>query len=233
MNKFHLFFKMSAPLIIMYLMFIGLGTGLILAIQIYFGNQNGISFMNQMTYMFCPVIMMAIAEAAPRLMDDTKPMNQLQQHSFPIQLLPISLKSRFLIILAVISVCCIASILITLPIEMIASWAEQTYFHDNHIHVGGIIESMIQTRVLPLFLAEAGIGLLWGTLFRSPYFAIIPIAGLIIINFIKLIYSDIKQTFSVSATESGICIIIAIICVLLSYQCFKRWQPANNGLLMI
>lgn len=50
MNKFHLFFKMSAPLIIMYLMFIGLGTGLILAIQIYFGNQNGISFMNQMTY---------------------------------------------------------------------------------------------------------------------------------------------------------------------------------------
>lgn len=233
MNKFHLFFKMSAPLIIMYLMFIGLGTGLILAIQIYFGNQNGISFMNQMTYMFCPVIMMAIAEAAPRLMDDTKPMNQLQQHSFPIQLLPISLKSRFLIILAVISVCCIASILITLPIEMIASWVEQTYFHDNHIHVGGIIESMIQTRVLPLFLAEAGIGLLWGTLFRSPYFAIIPIAGLIIINFIKLIYSDIKQTFSVSATESEICIIIAIICVLLSYQCFKRWQPANNGLLMI
>lgn len=233
MNKFHLFFKMSAPLIIMYLMFIGLGTGLILAIQIYFGNQNGISFMNQMTYMFCPVIMMTIAEAAPRLMDDTKPMNQLQQHSFPIQLLPISLKSRFLIILAVISVCCIASILITLPIEMIASWAEQTYFHDNHIHVGGIIESMIQTRVLPLFLVGTGIGLLWGTLFRSPYFAIIPIVGFLIFSFIKFTDFEVKQTLSLTATKSGICIIIAIICVLLSYQCFKRWQPANNGLLMI
>lgn len=233
MNKFYLFFIVSAQFIIMYLMLIGLGIGLILAIQIYFGNQNGISFMNQMTYIFCPMIMMTIAEAAPRIMDDTKPMNQLQQHSFPIQLLPISLKSRFLIILAVISVCCIASILITLPIEMIASWIEQTYFHDNHIHVGGIIESMIQTRVLPLLLAGVGIGLLWGTLFRSPNFAIIPIAGFIIINYIKLIHFDIKQTFSVSATESGICIIIAITCVLLSYQCFKRWQPANNGTFMI
>ena len=224
---------MSAPLIIMYLMFIGLGTGLILAIQIYFGNQNGISFMNQMTYMFCPVIMMTIAEAAPRLMDDTKPMNQLQQHSFPIQLLPISLKSRFLIILAVISVCCIASILITLPIEMIAGWAEQTYFHDNHIHVGGIIELMNQARVLPLFFVGTGIGLLWGTLFRSPYFAIIPIVGFLIFSFIKFTDFEVKQTLSLTVTESGICIIIAIICVLLSYQCFKRWQPANNGLLMI
>jgi len=43
-------FILQAQFIIMYLMLIGLGIGLILAIQIYFGNQNGISFMNQMTY---------------------------------------------------------------------------------------------------------------------------------------------------------------------------------------
>lgn len=233
MNKFYLFFMVSAQFIVQFSILFGIAIGSLHAFAIYFGNQTDISSMNQLIYIFYPMITMIIAEAAPRIMDDTKPTNQLQQHSFPIQLLPISLKNRFLIILAVISVCCIASILITLPIEMIAGWAEQTYFHDNHIHVGGIIESMIQTRVLPLFLAEAGIGLLWGTLFRSPYFAIIPIVGFLIFSFIKFTDFEVKQTFSVSATESEICIIIAITCVLLSYQCFKRWQPANNGLLMI
>ena len=226
MNKFYLFFIVSAQFIVQYSIISGIAIVFLFAYKIYFGIPTYNNIVIPMI-IYGPMMMMIFAESAPRIMDDTKLRNQ-QQDSLPMQLLPISLKSKFLIILATVSLCCIIIILETLPIEMIASWVVQTYYPDKHINVGGTIESMIQNQVLPLCLAETGLGLLWGTLFRNQAFGLIPLSGCLFLNGFCF-----ATKHTISATESGICVIFAIICVILSYQCFKRWQPANNGTFMI
>lgn len=230
MNKFYLFFKVSKRLVIILMIFsafyVGLNIGMHLTINTQMANDDN-SYYSSITTMLS-IFLMSTATFVPKIIGGIKAVNTKQSY-FPVHLLPISLKSKFMIVLSLISICYVASILVIFPIEMIGSWVAQTYYPDKKIIVGGVIEYMIQNRVFPLIIADACVGLLCGTLFRKQLRAfLIPLP---VCLFIKSFYFSYDHPISLTAT--GICIIFAIICVILSYQCFKRWQPANNGFFMI
>lgn len=232
MNKFYLFFKVSKRLVIILMIFsafyVGLNIGMHLTVNTPMANDDN-SYYSSITMMLS-IFLMSTATFVPKIIGGIKTVNTKQSY-FPVHLLPISLKSKFMIVLSLISICYVVSFLVTFPIEMIGSWVAQTYSPDKKIIVGGVIEYMIQNRVFPLIIADACVGLLCGTLFRKQLRAfLIPLP---VRSFIYSFYFSYGHPISLTATEAGICIIFAIICVILSYQCFKRWQPANNGFFMI
>lgn len=231
MNKINLFFKISKRLTIITMIlsafYVGLNIGMHLTVNTPMANDDN-SYYSGITMMLS-IFLMSTATFAPKIIGGIKAVNTKQSY-FPVHLLPISLKSKFLIVLSLISICYVASILVIFPIEMIGSWVAQTYYPDKKIIVGGVIEYMIQNRVFPLIIADACVGLLCGTLVRKQLAFLIP---LFVCSFINSFYFSYDHPISLTATEAGICIIFAIICVILSYQCFKRCQPANNGFFMI
>jgi len=231
MNKINLFFKISKRLTIIIMIFSAFYVGLNIVFHLTIGSPKANSedfYYSSITTMLS-IFLMSTATFAPKIIGGIKAVNTKQSY-FPVHLLPISLKSKFMIVLSLISICYVASILVIFPIEMIGSWVAQTYYPDKKIIVGGVIEYMIQNRVFPLIIADACVGLLCGTLVRKQLAFLIP---LFVCSFINSFYFSYDHPISLTATEAGICIIFAIICVILSYQCFKRWQPANNGFFMI
>ena len=231
MNKINLFFKISKRLTILIMTLSAFYVGLNIVLHLTIGSPkaNAEDFYYSSIITMLSIFLMSTATFAPKIIGGIKAVNTKQSY-FPVHLLPISLKSKFMIVLSLISICYVASFLVTFPIEMIGSWVAQTYYPDKKIIVGGVIEYMIQNRVFPLIIADACVGLLCGTLVRKQLAAFILI---FVCSFINSFYFSYDQQISLTATEAGICIIFAIICILLSYQCFKRWQPANNGFFMI
>lgn len=231
MNKINLFFKISKRLTIIIMIlsafYVGLNIGIHLTVNTPMANDDN-SYYSSITMMLS-IFLMSTATFVPKIIGGIKTVNTKQSY-FPVHLLPISLKSKFMIVLSLISICYVVSFLVIFPIEMIGSWVAQTYYPDKKIIVGGVIEYMIQNRVFPLIIADACVGLLCGTLVRKQLAFLIP---LFVCSFINSFYFSYDQPISLTATEAGICIIFAIICILLSYQYFKRWQPANNGFFMI
>lgn len=232
MNKFYLFFKISKRLTIITMILSAFYVGLNITFHLTIGSPkaNAEDFYYSSIITMLSIFLMSTATFAPKIIGGIKAVNTKQSY-FPVHLLPISLKSKFMIVLSLISICYVVSFLVIFPIEMIGSWVAQTYYPDKKIIVGGVIEYMIQNRVFPLIIADACVGLLCGTLFRKQLRAfLIPLP---VCLFINSFYFSYDQPISLTATKAGICIIFAIICVILSYQCFKRWQPANNGFFMI
>lgn len=231
MNKFYLFFKISKRLTIITMILSAFYVGLNITFHLTIGSPkaNAEDFYYSSIIMMLSIFLMSTATFAPKIIGGIKAVNTKQSY-FSVHLLPISLKSKFMIVLSLISICYVVSFLVIFPIEMIGSWVARTYYPDKKIIVGGVIEYMIQNRVFPLIIADACVGLLCGTLFRKQLAFLIPLS---VCSFINSFYFSYDHPISLTATEAGICIIFAIICVILSYQCFKRWQPANNGFFMI
>lgn len=229
MNKINLFFKISKRLTTITMILSAFYVVLNIGLTIGSPKANAEDFYYSSTTTMLSIFLMSTATFAPKIIGGIKAVNTKQSY-FSVHLLPISLKSKFMIVLSLISICYVASFLVTFPIEMIGSWVAQTYYPDKKIIVGGVIEYMIQNRVFPLIIADACVGLLCGTLVRKQLAAFILI---FVCSFINSFYFSYDQPISLTATEAGTCIIFAIICVILSYQCFKRWQPANNGFFMI
>lgn len=229
MNKINLFFKISKRLTTITMILSAFYVVLNIGLTIGSPKANAEDFYYSSTTTMLSIFLMSTATFAPKIIGGIKAVNTKQSY-FPVHLLPISLKSKFMIVLSLISICYVASFLVIFPIEMIGSWVARTYYPDKKIIVGGVIEYMIQNRVFPLIIADACVGLLCGTLFRKQLAFLIPLS---VCSFINSFYFSYDHPISLTATEAGICIIFAIICVILSYQCFKRWQPANNGFFMI
>lgn len=229
MNKINLFFKISKRLTTIIMALSAFYVGLNIGLTIGSPKANAEDFYYSSTTTMLSIFLMSTATFAPKIIGGIKAVNTKQSY-FSVHLLPISLKSKFLIVLSLISICYVVSFLVIFPIEMIGSWVARTYYPDKKIIVGGVIEYMIQNRVFPLIIADACVGLLCGTLFRKQLAFLIPLS---VCSFINSFYFSYDHPISLTATEAGICIIFAIICVILSYQCFKRWQPANNGFFMI
>ena len=72
-------------------------------------------------------------------------------------------------------------------------------------------------------------GIFTGLLFRK-------IIGLFVIilpvSFLNSFYFAYGKPMYVPMTESIICIFVTIVFLILGYQVFKRWQIANDGVLM-
>ena len=170
-----------------------------------------------------------ISVCAPKMM--CNPQVKSPRGNYMLSLLPMSLFQKYVIILLTVLFLCFSLILISLPVEMIGSVLTAIYTPDRQIEIGGVVRFLAHNGIFPLVLAEMSFGVFCGVLFRKlfgPIFvAIMPISFL---NSFCFAYG--KPMF-VPMTESIICLFVTIVFLILNYQLFKRWQIANNGLLMI
>lgn len=174
MNKINLFFKISKRLTTIIMALSAFYVGLNIGLTIGSPKANAEDFYYSSTTTMLSIFLMSTATFAPKIIGGIKAVNTKQSY-FSVHLLPISLKSKFLIVLSLISICYVVSFLVIFPIEMIGSWVARTYYPDKKIIVGGVIEYMIQNRVFPLIIADACVGLLCGTLFRKQLAFLIPL----------------------------------------------------------
>ena len=113
---------------------------------------------------------------------------------------------------------------------MIGSVLTAIYIPDRHIEIGGVVRFFAHNGIFPLLLAEMSVGVFCGVLFRKNIGFFVAI---IAIPFLNSFYFAYGKPMCVSMTESIICLFVTIVFLILNYQLFKRWQIANNGLLMI
>ena len=167
------------------------------------------------------------AVMAPKMMSNPQVKNP--RGDFMLSLLPMSLFQKYIIILLLTLFMCISTILMSLPIEMIGSVLTSIYTPDRQIEIGGIVRSFAQNGIFPLLFAEMSAGIFTGLLFRK-------IIGLFVIilpvSFLNSFYFAYGKPMYVPMTESIICIFATIAFLILGYQVFKRWQIANDGVLM-
>jgi hypothetical protein len=167
------------------------------------------------------------AVMAPKMMSNPQMKNP--RGDFMLSLLPMSLFQKYVIILLLTLFMCISTILMSLPIEMIGSVLTSIYTPDRQIEIGGVVRSFVQNGIFPLLLAEMSAGIFTGLLFRK-------IIGLFVIilpvSFLNSFYFAYGKPMYVPMTESIISIFVTIVFLILGYQVFKRWQIANDGVLM-
>ena len=118
----------------------------------------------------------------------------------------------------------------SLPIEMIGSMLTAIYTPDRQIEIGGVVRFFAHNGIFPLVLAEMSAGVFCGVLFRKTLGFFVAIITISFLNTFCFAYG--KPMF-VPMTESIICLFVTIVFLILNYQLFKRWQIANDGLLMI
>lgn len=230
MNKYRLFFELSKEWLKVVVIFGVIYIGGLYAMIVLVDNPNFCitSAYSSMAIMICTAFT-GISVMAPKMM--CNPQVKSPRGNFMLSLLPMSLFQKYVIILLTVLFLCFSFILISLLIEMIGSMLTAIYTPDRQIEIGGVVRFLAHNGIFPLVLAEMSFGVFCGVLFRKyigPIFvAIMPISFL---NSFCFAYG--KPMF-VPMTESIICLFVTIVFLILNYQLFKRWQIANNGLLMI
>ena len=225
MNKYKLFFELSKEWLKVVVIFGVIYIGGLYAMFVLVDNPNFFitSAYSSMAMMICGAFT-GISVIAPKMMCNP-------QVKSPRGNYMVSLFQKYVIILLTVLFLCFSFILISLLIEMIGSMLTAIYTPDRQIEIGGVVRFLAHNGIFPLVLAEMSFGVFCGVLFRKlfgPIFvAIMPISFL---NSFCFAYG--KPMF-VPMTESIICLFVTIVFLILNYQLFKRWQIANNGLLMI
>ena len=96
-----------------------------------------------------------------------------------------------------------------------------------------------QSGIINVLLAELSLGLFSGLLFRNNFGAFIPlflvsgVIGYVFGSYMAVLHGGTFHVLSVPMSVSVICLFLTIAFLILGYQVFKRWQLANNGVLMI
>ena len=182
---------------------------------------------SSMAMMICAALT-GISVFAPKMM--CNPQVKSPRGNYMLSLLPMSLFQKYVIILLTVLFMCFSLILISLPVEIIGSVLTAIYIPDRHIEIGGVMRFFAHNGIFPLLLAEMSVGVFCGVLFRKNIGFFVAI---IAIPFLNSFYFAYGKPMCVSMTESIICLFVTIVFLILNYQLFKRWQIANNGLLMI
>lgn len=230
MNKYRLFFELSKEWLKVVVIFGVIYIGGLYAMIVLVDNPNFCitSAYSSMAIMICTAFT-GISVIAPKMM--CNPQVNPPRGNFMLSLLPMSLFQKYVIILLTVLFLCFSFILISLLIEMIGSMLTAIYTPDRQIEIGGVVRFLAHNGIFPLVLAEMSFGVFCGVLFRKyigPMFvAIMPI------SFLNSFCFAYGKPMCVSMTESIICLFVTIVFLILNYQLFKRWQIANNGLLMI
>lgn len=227
MNKYNLIFKLAKEWLKIVLIFGviyigGLYAMFVLVDDPKFIVTNAYSSMAMMT----SASLAGVGVIAPKMMDNPKVKNP--RGNFMLSLLPMSLFQKYMIILLAVLFMCISMSLMSLPVEMIGSVLTAIYTPDRQI--GGVLRYFAQNGIFPLVLAEMSAGIFTGMLFRKfigLFVIIIPV------SFLNSFYFAYGKPMYVPMTESIICIFATIVFLISGYYIFKRWQVANNGILMI
>lgn len=158
---------------------------------------------------------------------------------FMMMLLPISMLNKYMIIVMSALFMFLSAMLVSLPLEMIGSLLTTSYSPDRQIAVGGMIKYFGHSGIINVLLAELSLGLFSGLLFRNNYGAAMPllifssVIGYVYGSYMAVLHGGTFHILSVPMSVSIICLFLTIAFLILGYQVFKRWQLANNGLLMI
>lgn len=229
MNKYKLFFRLSKEWLKVVVIFGVIFISGIYLMFVFVDNPNFFitSAYSSMAMMICGTLT-GISVFAPKMM--CNPQVTSPRGNYMLSLLPMSLFQKYVIILLTVLFMCFSLILISLPVEMIGSVLTAIYTPDRQIEIGGVMRYFALNGILPLVLAEMSAGVFCGVLFRKIigfFVAIMPI------SFLNSFCFAYGKPMCVSMTESIICLLATIVFLILNYQLFKRWQIANNGLLMI
>ena len=229
MNKNRLFFELSKEWLKIVVIFGVIFISGIYLMFVFVDNPNIFitSAYSSMAMMICAALTGA-SVMAPKMM--CNPQVKSPRGNFMLSLLPMSLFQKYVIILLTVLFLCFSLILISLPVEMIGSVLTAIYIPDRHIEIGGVVRFFAHNGIFPLLLAEMSVGVFCGVLFRKNIGFFVAI---IAIPFLNSFYFAYGKPMCVSMTESIICLFVTIVFLILNYQLFKRWQIANNGLLMI
>ena len=229
MNKYKLFFRLAKDWLKVVWILGVIYIGGLYAMFVLVDNPNFFitSAYSSMAMMICGAFT-GISVIAPKMM--CNPQVKSPRGNYMLSLLPISLFQKYVIILLTVLFMCISTILMSLPIEMIGSMLTAIYTPDRQIEIGGVVRFFAHNGIFPLVLAEMSVGVFCGVLFRKNIGFFVAI---IAIPFLNSFYFAYGKPMCVSMTESIICLFVTIVFLILNYQLFKRWQIANNGLLMI
>lgn len=229
MNKYRLFFELSKEWLKVVVIFGVIYIGGLYAMIVLVDNPNFIitSAYSSMAIMICTTFT-GISVMAPKMM--CNPQVKSPRGNFMLSLLPMSLFQKYVIILLTVLFLCFSFILISLLIEMIGSMLTAIYTPDRQIEIGGFVRFLAHNGIFPLVLAEMSAGVFCGVLFRKTLGFFVAIITISFLNSFCFAYG---KPMCVSMTESIICLFVTIVFLILNYQLFKRWQIANNGLLMI
>ena len=166
--------------------------------------------------------------------------NMLQDPSlenYMISLLPISPLKKYVIIVMSALIPCLSVILTSLPLEIIGSVLTATYSPGTPIEIGGLISFLARNGIFTLLLVVISIGVFCSILFRginkaSTAIAIIclPFCGYWLYIHGLPPY-DLHEAITIS--DNVINLFATIIFLTSGYYIFKRWQIANDGVLMI
>lgn len=229
MNKNRLFFELIKEWLKIVVIFGVIFISGIYLMFVFVDNPNIFitSAYSSMAMMICAALTGA-SVMAPKMM--CNPQVTSPRGNCMLSLLPMSLFQKYVIILLTVLFLCFSLILISLPVEMIGSVLTAIYIPDRHIEIGGVVRFFAHNGIFPLVLAEMSFGVFCGVLFRKNIGFFVAI---IAIPFLNSFYFAYGKPMCVSMTESIICLFVTIVFLILNYQLFKRWQIANNGLLMI
>ena len=229
MNKYRLFFELSKEWLKVVVIFGVIFISGIYLMFVFVDNPNFFitSAYSSMAMMICGTLT-GISVFAPKMM--CNPQVKSPRGNYMLSLLPMSLFQKYVIILLTVLFLCFSLILISLPVEIIGSVLTAIYTPDRQIEIGGVMRFFAHNGIFPLLLAEMSVGVFCGVLFRKNIGFFVAI---IAIPFLNSFYFAYGKPMCVSMTESIICLFVTIVFLILNYQLFKRWQIANNGLLMI
>lgn len=229
MNKYRLFFELSKEWLKVVVIFGVIYIGGLYAMFVLVDNPNFFitSAYSSMAMMICAALT-GVGVMAPKMM--CNPQVTSPRGNYMLSLLPMSLFQKYVIILLTVLFMCFSLILISLLVEMIGSVLTAIYTPDRQIEIGGVMRYFALNGILPLVLAEMSFGVFCGVLFRKNLGFFVAIITISFLNSFCFAYG---KPMCVSMTESIICLFATIGFLLLGYQIFKRWQVANNGLLMI
>lgn len=145
--------------------------------------------------------------------------------------LPASLLHKYLIALGTTVGLVIACLLFSMAVEYAGSILTTDYPVDKQIEVGGYIGYIFrETRYFTLMPILIGVNMILALLVRNKTFCFLFSGAWGYVFHLNIIHLE-----KVTTTPIQECLFAAIGIVLLTigYQIYKRWQPANSGLLMI
>ena len=228
MNKLKIFLFLAKTWLIAAGLLSGIFTGGLYAMHLYTDAPNfSIINVHSTMAMFACGAFTGACTMVPKMMSNPQIKNP--RGYLVLSLLPMSLFQKYVIILLSGLYMSLSLLIFSLPVEMIGNILTTNYFPEREIEIGGVIRYFAQNGIFPLALAEMSVGIFCGTIFKKfygMYITIIPIC------FFNSFYFAYGKPMYVPMTESIICIFVTIVFLILGYQVFKRWQIANDGVLM-
>lgn len=229
MNKYNLIFRLAKEWLKIVWIFGVIFIGGLYTMFVLVDDPNFFitSAYSSMAMLICGAFT-GFAVMAPKMMSNPQVRNP--RGNFMLSLLPMSLFQKYIMILLLALFMCISTILMSLPVEMIGCVLTSIYTPDRQIEIGGVVRSFAQNGIFPLLLAEMSAGIFTGLLFRKIIGFLVII---LLVSFLNSFYFAYGKPMYVPMMEGIICIFVTIAFLISGYYIFKRWQVANNGILMI